>query len=501
MAIFLPNPASLLPSAEVAVNPVPQGNYNDIALALGDSMAKIRETLQRKKELDALKKETENIATYVEDKSPQLSQYLRGKANAYDLSTTDINQERSGLLKGAIDLSRLEQGDRKIAASDQAVKLENTWKNKLSANNKALEIYTRDEQKWEAEQNDLFMRNEATRAQLAKIGKTAAPYVKVPYPKSSELRRIEGENVRLMGQGPEAIMDEQIPSEYKSKGSSFYSGVPVEEPDLPSGYTGPSDEPSGLLLPGPMDRNQVPDLVPGDIVPPPKAVPIPEVVSETPPDLSIPTPATPSIPINPSIAPVNPDSMDLMAAERREEIQQSMLTAQDTVDQIIDRAINIKQYFDAPELIDNIAKRRDEIKKQIANIPNAGSATWERLVRNILSNLSKDIDSIPKRTAIQEEKQQIEANKSTQTYYMDEDASKTPLEITKRQVNGEDVFTATDKFGKTISYRYNPKTQKLETLSGLTLSPVPTNGKVDVTAPGKLSAKQTLDKLRATTAQ
>ena len=210
--IYLPNPVSLLPGADVAVAPAPvTDKYSALAFGLNDSMAKVRDQIKQKRDLDALKAEANAIADYTQDKSPQLADFLRTKANQYNLMSTDIAQERSGLLKGAIDLSRLEQGDRKIAASEQAVKLENVWKNKLNASNKQLDIMMRDQQKWEAEQNDLFMRNESRRAELARQGVSSAPYVKVPYPRQKDIEAIQQQNVQLTEAGPEAIKEMMVP--------------------------------------------------------------------------------------------------------------------------------------------------------------------------------------------------------------------------------------------------------------------------------------------------
>lgn len=432
------NPATLLPNADVAVNDAPVGTNNGFLTGLSESIAIIREEAKRKRDVDQVGREANALAEYTQDKSPDLANYLRQRAATYNPLDTDPNTERQFLTKGFLELSRIEQQDRKIAANEGQTELDNNWKYKLQGSEKRLEAMLRDRQRWDAEENDRVAAENRTRATMAAQGiKTPVP-TKRPYPREAEIKALESKVSQLTEAGPSKIAAMAT----TKKGRPNVFSQQVEEPDLPSEAVESPD--ASILQPFPEDgANPQPPVY--DLESPPKGAAVPEVVDDAP--LLNPGDTVPEMtgPVG-SKSIVTPgaenDEYNIMAEQANEANEAASQAALSEVDAMMDRIATNKEYFENQKGIDQILAKKDAIKAQIEALPKKGSALWKASVNRILSTLEKDVAAIPKRTAVQEQSQREEEEKENLEFYIKGDVAKAPIKVIKKQVKGETKYFA-----------------------------------------------------------
>jgi mRNA-degrading endonuclease RelE of RelBE toxin-antitoxin system len=234
------NPATLLPSPEVAVKPPPQNNSGSFLIS--EALKETTQLVKAKRDVDSLKAEANAYADYVQDQSPELANLLRNKSSQYRIGM-DTNEERSGFLKGVIGLSRLEQQDRKLELTAQKNDRFNNSIGKLNNLRGLLDIQSRRALEWDQEESRLEREQKAYIQRIAGLGLETplpAPYVKKPNPYTAKVDAISKE------------LEETINStdSYPSKGG---------EPDLPveGGFT-PIPGVGGGVFPDPEVVGELP---------------------------------------------------------------------------------------------------------------------------------------------------------------------------------------------------------------------------------------------------
>jgi hypothetical protein len=234
------NPATLLPSPEVAVKPPPQNTGGSFLIS--EALKETTQLVKAKRDVDSLKAEANAYADYVQDQSPELANLLRNKSSQYRIGM-DTNEERSGFLKGVIGLSRLEQQDRKLELTAQKNDKFNNTGTKLNNLRGLLEIQSRRALEWDQEESRLEKEQDANIQRIAGLGLNSPlppKYVKKPNPYTAKVDSLSAEL--------EATISDT--DSYPSKG----------EPALPSGFT-PVKGVGGGLFPG--DPEAVTPATPG----------------------------------------------------------------------------------------------------------------------------------------------------------------------------------------------------------------------------------------------
>jgi hypothetical protein len=185
------NPATLLPSPEVAVKPPPQNIGGSFLIS--EALKETTQLVKAKRDVDSLKAEANAYADYVQDQSPELANLLRNKSSQYRIGM-DTNEERSGFLKGVIGLSRLEQQDRKLELTAQKNDRFNNTGSKLNNLRGLLEIQTRRELEWNQEEARAEREHKANAQLLASKGLPyPPPYVKKPNPYTARVTELSNE--------------------------------------------------------------------------------------------------------------------------------------------------------------------------------------------------------------------------------------------------------------------------------------------------------------------
>lgn len=469
------NPSVFAPSAEVAVARTPAADYSPIAAAISDSMKSVRDTVQRKRDIDNLREETRQLAEYVAPQSQPLSIYLKNQADSYDLFTTNPATARESLLKNTLGFLGVENQRIRAMQDQNTQRFENQYKYRLTAASQEHDRLLRDRQRWESEQNDQYIASERNRMAAANKGIVTPEYQKKPYPYEDKIRAAESNLTRLSNLTPDDIQQMSVvsggagglgnvnpfnrSSTSTNGGNNISNGqntldstpAPFENPELPDNE---AEVDTGLLEPG----DYVPDGVAvGRAVNNSSPAPgtlrdtINEAVGSVP--LTETPPASQPPSLFPQTAPLNQevDATTRLALENQALFQEAERLAMDNVDQMIDRANRNQQYYDDPALLNEVTSKAESIKKQIASVPNKGSQGWQSRVNFILKGLSDDIAAIPKRTIAQEDKQQIERNSGT-----------VMLKIAGDRQNGTIPAIRTLKDGKIRYLAENVQTGKMD---------------------------------------
>lgn len=239
-ALSFPNFAALRPSPGVAVTRPPEDNT--LAFLMSEAISSIRKEAKAKRDVDALKLETNALADYMEKRSPDLASMLRAKTQSYvpdafnGYGAVDVAEERKGLLRGSLDLYRNEIADRKADISASAVGLQNNWRTKLGTDEKIYEIAKRNESEFEAAENQREEKHKSMAIQMSARGKRMGDYQRRPNPYTTERQAAEERLKETLNKSPQEILADATPSKARigSNGSIVPSGnASLGDLDLP----------------------------------------------------------------------------------------------------------------------------------------------------------------------------------------------------------------------------------------------------------------------------
>jgi len=235
MALTFFNPASLLPSPEVAVKPPPVDTSGSFFLS--EALKQVTDVVKQKRDVDDLKKQAEYYAEYFDKEDPQVATLLRSKASGYNLGT-DTNAERSSLLSGAINLSKLEiernKNEGLVAVNDLTGK-------KLSAQQAILSEIVKMSDDEERTNRDIFTQQDAAWNKAKDSGVD-------PGPRPAMKENKYAPQVQRKIQEIDTMAKETPDQSPKKVSAASFTAAPIvgagnggadwEKPPLPDGVTG-----------------------------------------------------------------------------------------------------------------------------------------------------------------------------------------------------------------------------------------------------------------------
>ncbi len=145
------NPATLLPSPEAAIKPPPRNNTNSFLIA--SALKEATSLIGKYQDMKSLKQETNNLAEYVDNQSPELAEYLRNKSAGYSLGT-DAASERANLIKGITQLHDMELSKQKADQYGNTQKATSLYSAKLNFSQKTAADAQSAYEAFEKEEND-----------------------------------------------------------------------------------------------------------------------------------------------------------------------------------------------------------------------------------------------------------------------------------------------------------------------------------------------------------
>ena len=416
------NPAILLPDPSVAVKPPPQGNQGFV---IQEALKEVGSLVQKKFDVDALKKESNLLADYVQNKSPELSSYLRESASGFNIGTTDPNQVRGNLLKGTLGLLEMEQNDRKMEATAAMSGQYNMYGTKLTNDQKEYSDAVNAFNAFEKEQNDLEAASKKQNEYLISQGLNPTPYSRRANPHKERMDR-----ARVNFDATRSSTPSVVP-----KKSSVNVGGDYNEPLLPADGA-PSPDVTLLKVGDPAPAAMLPDqpAVLAGTKSAAGAVPDGGLITETIPDESVATPGQSAVTagVEPPllitdrtpVAPVGTNSV-LKPAPTSSVLQQpdpaiNPMIAEATAirktntdfiarkaDAIVNQLTENKNYYLNPEAYAKVSAEAKDIIDKIEKTPGAGTKQWTDNADNLLGILEDRVTKLAKNTESQERKDTV----------------------------------------------------------------------------------------------
>lgn len=458
MALKFYNPALLAASPEVAVQEAPQSSYEGLGLAIIDGMKEIRNTVQKKRDVDALRRETDALAEYVGARSPQLSAYLKTKASQYDLFTTDPAKERAGLLSGTVSLFDSETRRTRAEKDANALLRDNNWRYKVQAADKHYEMLLRDKQRWEEQKNIRESKHNALRAKLAESGKDLAPLPEETYPGQGDLDNAEKKALETADAGPAAIYAASTPKSGQGTGTGLFGGLPVDgtipddsyepQPDMPSGVDNNAET---LLDPGAKVPDSVkvqprtPQLTEDPSSSPPGWSPpmlLPDNKASEPTATEPPVSSTPPL-LTPSNQPPK-DEISVMAEENKALLEEAAKVDLIEVDNILNSAERQAPYATSAKALKEVLDKREAVKAQIAGLKGLSPKIRQAKVNTILASLRKDVQAVIGYTAPQYDRLQRDANAAAVRFQAKGDSPDKTFPGSWKQIGGQKRYMMYD---------------------------------------------------------
>ena len=383
------NPASLLASPEAAVAPPPKDMST--SFLIGSALKEAGDVTKKYFDLQALKKETEGLAGYVQNTSPDLASYLRTKSSNYNLGSTDPSTERANLIKGVTELHDMEINKQKADNYGAATSRSSLLSAKLAAAQKDSMDIENAYQVFEKEENDREQQYKDQALLLAgKTGKELPPFQRRPNPYTGQRKQSRQLFDSMLKNTPDT-------TQTKGPGMNPAGYLPAAEPDLPDNTQAQGAAPDATLL-----TPNGNDLNPGDMI---QQAP----VADTPPQLTE-TPAAGT----PSQAP--PSAGDNAASIAAEQFRTNQKVA---VDGQVREVMGIKDQllisgsmlFD-PDTKDKLIALADNAAEEIKSIPNPNTETWQLAVNGIKRNLRAAFSQASTLTIEQKQKQIARENQT-----------------------------------------------------------------------------------------
>ena len=449
------NPATLLPDPSVAVKPPPQSNQGFV---IQEALKEVGSLVQKKFDVDALKKESNLLADYVQDKSPQLSSYLRESASGFNIGTTDPNQIRGNLLKGTLGMLEMEQNDRKANATAEMTGQYNMYGTKLTNDQKEYSDAVNSFNAFEKEQNDLEAANKKQNEYLISQGLNPTPYSRRANPHKERMDR-----ARVNFDATRSSTPSVVP-----KKSSVNVGGSYNEPLLP---TDGAPAPNGVLLNVGDSVAGLPDnpAVIAGTKSAASAVPDGNLITETIPDESIATPAqsavtigvepplvvtdrTPVAPVgtNSVLKPAPPSSVlqppdaevNPMIAEATAIRKTNTDFITRKADAIISQLTENKNYYLNPEAYTKVSAEAKDIIDKIQKTPGAGTKQWTDNADKLLGILEDRVTKLVKNTVTQENKEVAVEKQREVIFKVKGSTTGQTIKAFVRKLNGVDRYFA-----------------------------------------------------------
>lgn len=424
------NPASILPSPDVAVNEPPRADYSILSGALGDALQHVRETVKQKRDMDNLTSDTLRLAKYVQTQSPALASYLTDKATSYDLFTTDPTKERADLMKGTIDFLGTETSRLKALQENNTRMYENMYRYKLKSAQDTYEALLRAKQEHEQQENVRIENEERARLPLIKAGKPSPDPVRRPFSGEGDLQKAKRNLDETM---------EMTPAEAAALSFSKKPGnIDPEASDMPLGQ---SRVETGLIpernVGGPVtpvlfpedevhDQNQAPPAAPTDNTPAPAPDPDPLLTEKGKrvPGVNGPWALAPEGPPPTVISPENRANLSPanQAALANKETNENFLRLKlNRVRQVAEDAVKDKDKYLNPDDLAAFVARGQQLEKELSSMDNVGTEVWRDTVNELTSNYERDVAKLDRRNVAQTIAKEKEENASTIIMHIDGD--------------------------------------------------------------------------------
>ena len=450
------NPATLLPDPSVAVKPPPQGNQGFV---IQEALKEVGSLVQKKFDVDALKKESNLLADYVQNKSPELSSYLRESASGFNIGTTDPNQVRGNLLKGTLSMLEMEQNDRKVEDTAAMSGQYNMYGTKLTNDQKEYSDAVNAFNAFEKEENDLKTAHDERNKYLRSQNQFTTPYV----------RRINPHKDRMdQAKANFEITRSSTPSVVPKK-SSVTVGGKAADPFLPTqDMNQPPD--NTLLNPGD-DASAVLDNAAAAFGSSPAASVEANaaLINEAPPTESVATPAqsavtigqeppllvtdkTPVAPVGtnsvlkpapassvlqPPDFPNTPENAAVLAARKADtELVQTQAAA------IVNQLTENKALYINKEAYEKVKEEAKEAIAKIESFPDPGSVPWTKNAKSLLRIIKDRADGLAKNTISQENKEAAVENQRQVTFKVAGSTTGQTIKAFVRKLNGVDRYFA-----------------------------------------------------------
>ncbi len=393
------NPASLLASPEAAIEKPPENDTS--SFLIGSALKEAGSMTQKYFDLKALKKETEELAGYVNNTSPQLAQYLQTRAAGYNMGQTDPASERASLLKNVTSLHNMEIEQQKADNFANATKTSQLYGAKLSFAQKAAVDAQDAYEKFETEENKKAAAHKRARDANAAAGNGVMPdYVRQPNPYTSERDRTRANAQSAFQETPNTVQTGAVTRGGRSSINPIQStepALPGVDYEVPPGMTAAPLFPSGgsdadgatvAAMPSGSSDNPIAPLV-LDSPPPvnPDALNLPETASVAPPTYN---PATGLPP-----AAAN-DSATILDARFKAQAKAAAETAMTSIDRAKQSLSTQKDLVYGEGTYTQLTEMADAAKAQIAALPNPGSKAWSTSVNGILRQLNTAFENAPK---------------------------------------------------------------------------------------------------------
>jgi hypothetical protein len=450
MATFF-NPATLLPRPSAAVAPLPQSNT--AAFAIGSAMASIKDTVRKYQELENLKKSTEDMASYVEDQSPQLAQMLRARTEQYKpnafsgYDAIDVNKEKDSLLRGTMDLLKFEQDERKMAADGNSIRYQNNYSAKLRAAESNLNNVNNNWNTWEANENRRMSQLEDERNQMSAEGvdQLPPPPVRQVNPYTQDKEAANQEFNKWLNATPEEIQGTATISAQKRVGlpvmpytdesGAPVTRIPMEEPDLPTGAGPEGIAPENLLgVGGPPPESQSTDL----------QSMFRELEAQVPYHLSEnqrpPSPSATVINPPPAAAPPGTDYATVRNENAKAAKQARLQSANLAVETLMNTLKRDKASYVHPDSVDATLEQGERILQNLAELPNPGSPDWTKSTNLILDSYKLAVQGLQRNSAAVEQRNKEVAEQEPVVYNVVDSVTNEPVTFQRRMIGGVPTY-------------------------------------------------------------
>lgn len=488
MAMTFYNPASLLSSPEAAVKPLPASNT--AAFAIGSAMESIRAYIGKKQQVDSLKSDTEALASYMDNRSPDLAELLRTKIDNYKptaftgYDAIDVDKEKSSLLKGVIELYGKELESNKVDASGNSVTMQNNWANKLRASESELSNLRNNFNTWERNEDTRIQNETNAYTDLAHKGKAdgITKPVRKDNPYASKVTEAETRNNSLITSGPEEIRGMQTPGKISYRGGRSSiplpsNGIitpmtssekkadqnravdeegPMPTPDTlhkrPSDYGGfldttpPTKEDQSSVLfpqsPGHAAATQSTEIP--DPPRPAKDSPMPELTPAQ--RQAAMTGANEGVvggeitPPTVASAPVSNDPIQRINEVAKQKMAGNVKAVTGSLDQLINGIKRDKGTYIDKNTAEQAVAEGQAVREDILSLPDPGSDEWMKASRMLLSAYRSSTAMLQRNSASGEKKEQQVASQEQLQYYVKDSVSKDPITVYKRIQDGQPRF-------------------------------------------------------------
>lgn len=432
------NPASILPSPDVAVNPPPRADYSPIVGALGDALQHVRDTVKQKRDMDNLAAETRRLASYVSTQSPQLASYLNDKAGSYDLFTTDPAKERADLMSSTINFLGTETNRIKALQENNTRAYENMYRAKLTSAQNTYDALLRAKQEHEQQENVRMENERRAQAPLIEVGQSVPAIVRRPFAQEADFQQA-GKNLEAaqkMGPAEAAGLSfsKNPNSITKAPGNAAPLSILPDQPSREANDPNPFLNNNLGTPPPPGTTVDVPTLAPGEEYKDPPEAPTDKTPAPEPPLLTEkripgvngpwelapegsgptpnssppgkPAPTGEPLSLENQRAAVNRATHENYLRIRINRIQQAVQDAKDDAGRMLDSPESAKA-------LEAYVLRGQALAEQLKAMKGRGTKIWEDDVEEAARQYEKGADKIEKLSVAQMLEKAQEENAST----------------------------------------------------------------------------------------